>query len=46
MQAFLAAVAGAYIHAQAGLKAAKTIGGSAGVLAGDLVEFVPGIIKK
>jgi NAD(P)H-hydrate epimerase len=38
VQAFHAAVAGAWIHAQAGLLAAKRLGNSASVLAGDVLS--------
>jgi NAD(P)H-hydrate epimerase len=46
MGAFSAAVAGAYIHAKAGVMAADNIGGTAGILAGDLINFIPGIINR
>lgn len=42
MEAFPAAAAGAWIHAQAGLEAEKMVGNPASVLAGDLLK---GIIK-
>ena len=38
VETFPAAAAGAWIHAQAGLKAAKTLGSTAAVLAGDLLR--------
>lgn len=40
MEAFEAAVAGAYIHARAGLQAEKELGSSAAVLAGDVLRAV------
>ena len=40
MEAFEAAVAGAWIHAQAGLQAEKDLGSSASVLAGDVLRAV------
>ncbi|HEX9019004.1 MAG TPA: NAD(P)H-hydrate dehydratase [Anaerolineaceae bacterium] len=42
--AFEAAVAGAWIHAQAGLLAAEQIGHEASVLAGDLIEALPEVL--
>jgi ADP-dependent NAD(P)H-hydrate dehydratase / NAD(P)H-hydrate epimerase len=44
MEAFPAAVAGAWIHAQAGLLAAEALGNSAAVLAGDLLPAIPEIL--
>jgi ADP-dependent NAD(P)H-hydrate dehydratase / NAD(P)H-hydrate epimerase len=44
MEAFPAAVAGAWIHAQAGLLAAEALGSSAAVLAGDLLPAIPEIL--
>ena len=41
IEAFEAAVAGAYIHAMAGLEAAQGIGNSAAVMAGDLLKYIP-----
>lgn len=41
MNAFDAACAGIWLHAQAGLAAAKTKGSTAGVLAGDLIDELP-----
>lgn len=38
---FEAAAAGAWIHARAGIEAARTIGSEASITAGDLVRFVP-----
>jgi NAD(P)H-hydrate epimerase len=44
MAPFDAAAAGVWLHAQAGLQAAKEKGSTAGVLAGDLIEVLPGIM--
>jgi hydroxyethylthiazole kinase-like uncharacterized protein yjeF len=44
VEAFPAAVAGAWIHAQAGLLAAHTLGNTASVLAGDVLRSVIEII--
>ena len=44
MPAFEAAVAGAWIHAQAGLRAAEILGTSASVLAGDVLGAVPDVM--
>lgn len=41
LDAYDAAVAGAYIHAQAGLRAAEIIGATASVLASDVLDCVP-----
>ena len=41
LDALQSAIAGAWIHAQAGLTAAEMIGVSASVLAGDILAFVP-----
>lgn len=41
VEAYESAVAGAWIHAQAGLLAAEKIGSSASVLAGDILEAIP-----
>lgn len=41
-----AAVAGAFIHAQAGLLAAETLGTTASVLASDVLEAVPEVIAE
>ncbi len=46
VDAYEAAVAGAWIHAQAGLLAADIQGGSAAVLAGDILEMVPDILAE
>lgn len=44
MAAFEAAYAGAWLHAQAGMQAAERLGGVAGVLAGDLIVELPGLL--
>jgi len=44
--AFEAAVAGAWIHAQAGMWAARQIGNSASVLAGDVLNSVSQVITE
>ncbi len=41
VEAFEAAYAGAWIHAQAGLQAARELGSTAAVLAGDVLRAVP-----
>jgi len=46
MPAFEAAYAGVWLHGQAGLRAAARLGGSAGVLAGDLIDELPALIGK
>jgi hydroxyethylthiazole kinase-like uncharacterized protein yjeF len=43
--AFEAAAAGAWIHAQAGLRAAEKLGSTACVLAGDVLDAVPEVMK-
>jgi ADP-dependent NAD(P)H-hydrate dehydratase / NAD(P)H-hydrate epimerase len=43
---FEAAVAGAWIHAQAGLLAARQLGSTAAVLAGDVLGAVPGVLAE
>jgi NAD(P)H-hydrate epimerase len=45
MEAFEAAVAGGWIHAQAGLKAAQLLGSTAAVLAGDVLRSVPEVMR-
>ena len=42
--AWEAAVAGAWIHAQAGLAAAQNLGSPAPVMASDVIEAVPGVL--
>lgn len=44
LDAYDAAVAGAWIHAQAGLIAADELGSAASVLAGDLLDAVPEVL--
>jgi NAD(P)H-hydrate epimerase len=44
LDAYDAAVAGAWIHAQAGLVAAEAYGSTASVLAGDVLDAVPDVI--
>jgi NAD(P)H-hydrate epimerase len=44
VDAFPAAVAGAWIHAMAGLRAAKELGNTASVLAGDVLRCVPAVL--
>jgi NAD(P)H-hydrate epimerase len=46
IDAFHAAVAGAWIHAQAGIKAAEKLGNSASVLAGDVLDAVPTVLTE
>jgi NAD(P)H-hydrate epimerase len=45
LEAYDAAVAGAWIHAQAGLIAADDLGATAAVLAGDVLEAVPDVMS-
>jgi NAD(P)H-hydrate epimerase len=45
VEAFLAAVSGCWIHAQAGLAAAQALGSTASVLAGDVLDAVPAVIR-
>jgi NAD(P)H-hydrate epimerase len=45
VEAFEAAVAGAWIHAQAGLYAADDLGTTASVLAGDVLGSIPDVIS-
>ncbi len=44
LDAVNAAVAGCWVHAQAGLTAEEMIGASASVLAGDILAFVPNVL--
>jgi len=44
VDAYDAAVAGAWIHAQAGLVAAEALGSTASVLAGDVLEAIPDVM--
>jgi NAD(P)H-hydrate epimerase len=46
VDAFQAAMAGAWIHAQAGLLAAQQLGNTASVLAGDVLRAVPQVLSK
>jgi hydroxyethylthiazole kinase-like uncharacterized protein yjeF len=46
MSAFEAACAGAWIHASAGLMAAKNIGNTASVIAGDVLKAIPQVITS
>jgi NAD(P)H-hydrate epimerase len=45
IQAYDAARAGAWLHAQAGLLAEKSIGNSASVMAGDILSYLPSVLK-
>ena len=45
LEAYEAAVAGAWIHAQAGLYAADDLGTTASVLAGDVVNSIPDVLS-
>ncbi len=45
LDAYDAAVAGAWIHAQAGLIAAEALGSTASVLAGDVLEAIPDVMS-
>jgi hydroxyethylthiazole kinase-like uncharacterized protein yjeF len=44
--AYPAAWAGAWIHAQAGLRAAAALGGTASVLAGDVLDQIAGVLSS
>jgi NAD(P)H-hydrate epimerase len=44
LDAFDAAAAGAWIHAQAGVEAVLNVGHSASVLASDVLEAIPGVL--
>jgi NAD(P)H-hydrate epimerase len=46
MSAYHAASCGAWLHAQAGLSAAWRLGSTAGVLAGDLIGEIPGLLPR
>lgn len=46
IDAFMAAACGAWIHAHAGLDAAKRLGSTAGVLAGDLIIEIPRLMPR
>jgi NAD(P)H-hydrate epimerase len=45
LEAYEAAVAGAWIHARAGLLAAEDLGSTASVLAGDLLDAIPDVMS-
>ena len=45
LEAFDAAVAGAWIHARSGLEAAEALGGEASVLASDLLDSIPDVLS-
>lgn len=45
VEAYEAAIAGAYIHAQAGLYAAENLGTTASVLASDVLNAIPNVIS-
>ncbi len=44
LPAFEAATTGAWVHAQAGLRAAEEVGSPASVLAGDVLEAIPSVL--
>jgi len=46
LDAYESAVAGAWIHARAGLEAGSRLGGSVSVLAGDVLEAVPVVLEE
>jgi hydroxyethylthiazole kinase-like uncharacterized protein yjeF len=46
VEAYPAAVAGTWIHAQAGLVAADAVGNPASVLAGDILEAIPDVMAE
>lgn len=46
LPAFEAACTAVWLHGQAGLRAAGRLGGTAGVLAGDLIDQLPALIAK
>lgn len=46
LEAYKAAVAGAWIHAQAGLAAAEFQGGTASILAGDVLEMIADVMAE
>lgn len=46
MEAYDAALAGAFIHAQAGLLAAETLGATASVLASDVLDAIPEVLAQ
>ena len=46
VEAFEAAAAGAWIHAQAGLTALREVGAAASVLAGDILDCVNDVMEE
>jgi NAD(P)H-hydrate epimerase len=46
LEAYEAALAGAWIHARAGMEAADALGGSASVLAGDVLDAIPDVLSE
>ena len=46
VDSFIAAWAGAWIHAQAGLSATRIIGHPASILAGDVCEQIPQVLHQ
>jgi NAD(P)H-hydrate epimerase len=46
VEAFEAAVAGAWIHAQAGLTSLEVVGSAASVLAGDVLDCVNDVMSE
>ncbi|MGH2582791.1 MAG: NAD(P)H-hydrate dehydratase [Anaerolineales bacterium] len=46
VEAYEAACTGVWLHGQAGLRAAKRLSGTAGVLAGDLIKELPALIGQ
>ncbi len=46
VEAYEAALAGAWIHAQAGVYAAEVLGSTAAVLAGDVLDSVPDVLAE
>lgn len=45
MEAYEAALSGAWIHARCGLEAAEALGGTASVLASDLLDSIPDVLS-
>jgi NAD(P)H-hydrate epimerase len=46
LEAYEAALAGAWIHGRAGMEAADALGGSASVLAGDVLDAIPDVLSE
>jgi len=46
LPAYEAALSGAFLHAQAGLEAERRVGHAAAVLAGDVIEALPWVLKR